>query len=172
VGVFGLLYVPWVLLLVNAFRKRQLESESLKSGQEDFLTHFKRRRNLFLNPDTPVWKLAGTTLITLAGTLLVNYYAVFGGAAKLLHYTERKSGETTAVITAKYSYSRKYARCVPRIEFEGFRHVGDELCVDRKFYDLVKVGDSIRILGIVSRFAIEPERLEVVGPTAFSGKDT
>ena len=165
-----LLYTPWVLLFLNAYRKRQSELSSPKSGKEDYSVQLEKRNNLFLNPDTPAWKLLSTTLITLAGTLLVNYYATFGGVAKILHYTEREPGEATAMIIEKYSYSRKYARCVPRIEFQRFRYVGDELCVDRKFFDLVQIGDRVRITGRVSRYAIEPEKLEVVTPTTFSGK--
>jgi hypothetical protein len=164
-----LIYAPWVLLFLNAYRRRQAELSNPKSGSDDFMVQIEKRSNLFLNPETSAWKLASTTVITLAATLLVSYYATFGGIAKLLHYTVNQPGEVTATINAKHPHSRKYAHCVPRIQLQGFRHMGDELCVDRKFFDAVKIGDSIRITGSVSRYAIEPDRFELIPKATLSG---
>jgi hypothetical protein len=130
--LFVLLYAPWVLMFVIAYpRPAYLRS-----------------------------KLAGIMLAGAAATLMMTYYAVFGGATRLLHYAERQPGETTAIVTAKHAYSRK--RCHPSIELDEFRHVGRRLCVGGHFFERVSVGDPIRLTGMMSRYAMEPERFEIL----------
>lgn len=169
---FALMFVPWLWLFLNAFRRREAELSSRKIAEDDLLVQMERRDNIFLNPNTPTWKLVGMTLVTLAGVLLMNHTLTYGGVAKILHYTERNSGSVVTTVKAKYSYSRKYARCVPRLEFDGFRGVGNELCVDRQFFDRVEIGDQIRVTGFTSRYAIEPERLELIKTDTTKRKDT
>lgn len=143
--LLALLNAPWVLMIAGAYRTSR------------------RRSNLLPDPDPPQLKHAGTALVGLAVIVMINYFAVFAGAAKLLHYAERQPGETTAVITAKHGYPSK--RCSPRIELRGFRFAANHLCVPREFFDRVKVGDRIRITGTMSAYAMEPERFEVVADT-------
>jgi hypothetical protein len=170
--LFALILVPWFWLFVTLYRLRQTEPSNKGINEEDLTVQRERRNNPFLNPDTPVWKLAGMTLVVLVCMVGMSHAAIYGGVAKILHYTERNPGSIMTTVIAKYSYSRKSARCVPRLEFEGFRGVGNELCVDRQFFDRVEIGDQIRVTGLASRYAIEPERLEWIKPGTVRRKGT
>jgi 4-amino-4-deoxy-L-arabinose transferase-like glycosyltransferase len=155
-----LFYVPWVLIFVSAFRRRERLARQRFSGQEELFAAVESRHNLFLNPETPAWKLAGAALVGMAATAMMTYFAVFGGAPKLLHYAERKPGEMTAVVTATRAYASK--QCYPWIALDGFRYTGDRLCVNPDFFRRVNAGDRVRLTGMMSRYAMDPEGLEVV----------
>jgi len=158
--LLDLLYAPWVLMILSAYRKRQQLSRQLFAAQADAWASLQSRGNPVLDPAIPTWKAAGIALIALVATGLVTYLAVFGGVTRLLHHAERSPGETMAVVTAKYGSSSK--RCAPRLELDGFRYTGNQVCVNRRLFDHVNVGDRIRITGMMSAYAMEPQRLEAV----------
>lgn len=95
---------------------------------------FNKSLNPFVDTNIPAWKPTRLKLGVLTAFLALTYAAAFGGVAKLLHYVERTPGEVMSTITAKNATRSKGLRCAR-----------------------VKVGDRVRITGIVSSYAIEPD---------------
>lgn len=97
----------------------------------------------------------------IIGIALVHYLAVFGGIPKLVHYAGNVDGTLITTITEKSDWEGRFQRCKPSVHVKAiawpfFGH----LCVSQTFYDSVRVGDRVRVIGKVSSYAIEPIQIE------------
>lgn len=109
------------------------------------------------------WKRIGIFATTSIGIAFIYYLAAFGGIPKVLHYADNSDGSIVTTITAKNDWVTRYMKCRPRIAISAvtWDFYGD-VCVTRHFFEEVKVGDQVRVVGKVSRYAIEPIHLELV----------
>jgi hypothetical protein len=155
---YCLLVAPGAWLIWHEQRRRRRQATQPQSRIDELMA---LHLEAFPKPAASKWKSAGMGVGALVAGLVMTYFAAFMGVAKLLHYAERQPGEAMATVSAKHAYSRKGARCAPRVEFKEFRPSGDQLCVDAAFFNGVRVGDQVRIGGQVSRYAIEPDLLGV-----------
>jgi hypothetical protein len=137
-AIFLALYAPMFLLLIRARRSPD----------------FARKK--------PLSRYA-YPIAAILGLGLVFHGAVFGGLPKALHYAAwQENGVTVTTVTNKYDFRSKYRRCKPRIELADISF-SDDICVNKQFFDRVRVGDRVRLLGRKSRFAIEPKSVELIG---------
>jgi hypothetical protein len=150
-AVFVILLGPWVCLFFIAYvRKKQGAGNVDWNGSDN------------PNSRTPRWMLYVAIPFTSAIMLWMTFQAAYGGVAKIFHYLERDHGEVVVTVREKSAFGSKNAHCAPRLRFDGFRDIGDELCVDRALFDRVRVGDKIKLTGLVSRHAMEPETIEPI----------
>jgi hypothetical protein len=101
-------------------------------------------------------------IVAALGWAVVCHGAVFGGLPKALHSVADKENDViVATVTATYDFTSRYRRCKPSIELDAM-YFPDTICVNREFFDHVRVHDRVKIVGSKSRFAMEPVRVEMI----------
>lgn len=129
---------------------------------------------LFLSPGSranwriryPLLKRIGLFLVGIAGIGLIHYMAAFGGIPKLFHHAVSSPGTLETTITAKEDWIGRIQKCRTRVRLENvswFFHSG--ICVSSEFFESVRIGDSVRVSGIISAYAVAPARIELIRST-------
>ncbi len=141
-SIFAITFLPWICLFLAPGTQKNLRTRY------------------------PLWKRVGVLLIGSAGIGLIHYAAAFGGIPKLFHYAVSSPGTLETTIMAKQDWIDKRQKCGTRVELDNvswFFHRG--ICVSSEFFEPVRIGDSVRVSGNMSAYAVEPARIELIRST-------
>ncbi len=101
-------------------------------------------------------------LMLLFGFGILSATAIGSGLAKALHYLGSEKGSIEAIVISKSDlYNRR--TCSPRLEIDSISfYLDNYICPNESFYQSVIIGQRIKIIGDLSKFAIEPHTVEIL----------